>query len=190
MRIDFLSFQAGKQTMADFLAPYTLSDLRETTHQHIDLMVALTRTLTDAQTTFVPHDPEAPEGIGWTFGHVILHVTASGEESATFGSLLARGVNMPFEPRLRYEPEWETVTTVNQLLQRLEESRRVRVAYLSAWPDTPFMDTTRIVPPYLSETYGTPINAMVATSMGLRHEAGHFAQLREAVRQAKDALKD
>jgi hypothetical protein len=117
---------------------------------------------------------------------LIAHVTASSEESAAISSILARGIDYPFEPRLRVEVDWTTLTTTAACLQRLEESRRFRQGYLSTWPDQPRLDTHRTLPAGFAERVG-PMNAIGAYLLGLIHEAGQFAQLREIIRQAQAA---
>jgi hypothetical protein len=100
--------------------------------------------LRDEDVTFVPDDPLAndpyavPEEqhIGWTIGHIVVHVTASTEEYVSVASIIARGINYPREPRLRYETFWQTVTSVAQCEQRLRESLRMRLAALAMFPDT------------------------------------------------------
>jgi hypothetical protein len=115
--------------------------------------------------------------------HLIAHVTASSEEGAAVSSILARGIDYPFEPRLRAEADWTTLTTTAACVQRLEESRRIRQGYLSAWPDQPRLDTQRALPAGFAERVG-PMNAIGSCLLGLVHEAGQFAQLREIIAQA------
>lgn len=177
--------------VADHQHKFTRQDLIDLTNQHIDWLRHLIQDLPDPFVTFVPHDPDAHDqyaadqanvDIAWTLGHNILHVTASSEEGTARGSSLARGIT-PKE-RSRYEPDWQTVTTIPQLLQRLAESRRLRLAFLDTWPDQPHLDLTfdfgnqRLV-----ERFGKP-NAVGIVLFGLRHEASHFAQMQEIIRQA------
>jgi hypothetical protein len=58
-----------------------------------------------------------------TLAHVIVHTTASAEESRLSGGRDARGV--PNHGRSRYEVPWQSVTTIDQCRHRLEESRRM-----------------------------------------------------------------
>src|SRR6185437_14579064 len=111
-------------------------------------------------------------------GHVIVHVTASSEEAAALALVLARG--LPVEGRSRYEVYWETVTTIAQARQRLEESRKMRKAMLDAWPDEPHLEVTYI--PYQSVG---PINAIGRFILGLSHDDSHLEQLREIMRQGR-----
>ena len=101
-------------------------------------------------------------------------------------SILARGIDYPFEPRLRAEVDWTTLTSTAACIQRLEESRRIRQGYLSAWPDQPRLDTHRTLPTAFAERVG-PINAHGSALLGLFHEASQFAQLREIIAQAQAA---
>ena len=105
----------------------TVDDLRKATNTSIDFLLNLVQDLDDEDIVHVPvdekaNDPYAAEGdekIGWNMAHLILHVTASSEEGAAFCSILGRGVE-GLEGRLRYEPDWRTVTTQAQCIQRLE----------------------------------------------------------------------
>ena len=184
--IDFTEVSTGQRKIADLAADITLDDLKAATHEQIDAMLSLIRDLSDAQVVFVASDPQAEGGIGWNVAHLIAHVTASSEENATVSSILARGINLPFEPRLRAETDWMTLTTTAACVQRLEESRRIRQSYLSAWPDQPRLDTHRTLPSGFAERVG-PMNAIAAYLLGLSHEAGQFTQLREIVAQAQAA---
>ncbi len=115
-------------------------------------------------------------------------MTASSEENATFSSILARGIPYPKEPRLRYETNWHTVTTKAQCIQRLEESRRIRLAYLDTWPDEPNLDVYRELSERAVEKLGY-LNAPATFLSGLKHEWGHFDQFREVARQAQIAFQ-
>ena len=150
-------------------------------------MVALIHGLSDAQVVFVASDPQAEGGIGWNAAHLIAHVTATSEEAAARSSILARGIDYPFEPRLRAEVDWTTPNDNCGLPQRLAESRRIRQGYLSAWPDQPRLDTPLNLPAAFAEWVG-PTNAIGASCLlGLFHEASQFAQLREIIAQAQAA---
>jgi hypothetical protein len=123
--------------------------------------------------------------MAWTLNHVSLHITASSEEAAARGASLARGVRVFW--RDRYEPHWDTITTTAQLVQRLEESRRMRLAYLDTWPDDPQLDVV-YAPNERSVAYFGEMNAVGMTLSGPRHEADHFEQMAEIIRQAGEAL--
>jgi hypothetical protein len=182
--IDFSAVFSGQKRIGDLAADVTFVDLRSATDAQIDEMLNQIRDLSDDQAVFVAADPEAEGGIGWNVAHLIAHVTASSEENAAISSILARGIDYPFEPRLRFETDWTTLTTTAACIQRLEESRRIRQSYLSAWPDEPHLDTHRALPEGFAERVG-PMNAVGSCLLGLVHEAGQFAQLREIIRQAQ-----
>ena len=182
--IDFTAVSSGQQKISDLAAEVTQDDVKAATDAQIDEMIGMIRDLSDAQAVFVATDPEAEGGIGWNAAHLIVHVTASSEENAAISSILARGIDYPFEPRLRVEADWTTFTTTAACIQRLEESRRMRQGYLSAWPDQPRLDTHRALPAPFAEWAG-PMNAIGAYRLGLLHEAGQIAQLREIIRQAQ-----
>jgi len=180
--------------MLQFSEHFTVEDLRVATNESIDTLLKIVRGLNDTQVAFLPVDPEADdpyakpgeEKIGWSIAHLVVHVTASSEEWATYSSFLARGIPYPAEPRLRHETEWKTVMTTAQCIQRLEESRRIRLGYLAAWPDQPNLEIKRELSPRFIERYGQ-FNATVCFLFGLKHELGHYAQFREVARQAKAA---
>ncbi len=189
--IDFSPVENGEMKMLAYTqsAGITWQQVRDALNESVDTLHVLLDGLEDVDVTFVPYDPHAndpfapPEEqhIGWNIAHLILHVTASTEEYAAIGSVLGRGI--AFEGRLRYEPDWKTVTTVAALRQRLEESRRIRLAYLDALPDQPFMDVYRVISERYIEYFGQS-NCMVSFLIGLMHEVGHYEQIRDARRQA------
>jgi len=192
--LDFAPVDNHELTMLQFAEHFTVEDLRNATNESIDTLLKIVRGLNDAQVAFLPVDPEADdpyakpgeEKIGWSIAHLVVHVTASSEEWATYSSFLARGIPYPAEPRLRHETEWKTVTTTAQCVQRLEESRRIRLGYLSAWPDVPNLEIKRDLSERFIEKFGQ-FNAAVCFLFGLKHELGHYAQFREVARQAKIA---
>jgi hypothetical protein len=185
--LDFSKVRNKEMTMADLCQNLTLTDLHRHTDEMIDTQITLIAAAADADVVFVPVDPEAHDSyaeneaeinIAWTLGHVIVHVTASSEESAAQAASLARGVAV--EGRMRYETPWETVVTVQQLHQRLEESRRIRHAFLNAWPDKPHMEKT-YTPNYPKAKPRTPVMQFAG---GLAHDDSHLAQIGEIMRQA------
>ena len=184
--IDYTHVTSGQQRISDLAADISLDDLKTTTNEQIDALVTMIRDLSDAQIVFVASDPAAEGGVGWNVAHLIAHVTASSEENAAVSSILARGIDYPFEPRLRTETEWTMLTTTAGCIQRLEESRRLRQSYLSAWPDQPVLDTHRTLPTGFAEMVG-PMNALAAALLGLVHEQGQFTQLREIIEQTQAA---
>lgn len=194
MLVDFSPVRKGEISLYKFAQGFSVADLRAATHASIDLMLSIVKDLTDEEVTFIPYDPDAddpyaPEEeryLGWSVAHIIAHVTASSEENAAYASILARGIPYPREPRLRIETPWRQITTKAQVVQRLEESRRIRIGYLDTFPDTPRLDVYREMSERFIAKYG-PQNAPAALLNGLLHESAHYDQLREAARQAREA---
>jgi uncharacterized damage-inducible protein DinB len=186
--LDFTPVRAKKMTMNELAAPLSMDDLRQLTHEMVDRMLALIADCSDADVVFQPVDPAAEDkyaanaaeaAVAWTLAHVIVHVTASSEESAFLAAEMARGVE--HHGRSRYETPWETVTTLAQCRQRLEESRRMRLASLDLWPDAP--NLTIAYEPWQG---AQPVNAQARFIMGLRHDTDHLGQIAEIVRQAHE----
>jgi hypothetical protein len=186
---DITRLREGDGSLADKTSRLALNDLRDLTNVMIDRQLKLIADATDADVVFIPSDPGANDtyaaseedtALAWTLGHVIVHVTASSEEAAFVAAEQARGILR--EGRSRYEVPWESVTTIQQCRDRLEESRRMRLATLDVWPDEPHMEvvaTFRQVP--------GPINPVVRFIFGLGHDADHLEQIAEIMRQAKAA---
>lgn len=185
--IDFTLVRNKTISYADMVAKLTKADLYQFTDAMIDTMQEIIADATDADVVFVPLDPNANDTFGipeekdlaWTLGHVIVHVTASSEESAALALTLARG--LPVDGRSRYEVPWREVHTIAQVRQRLEDSRRMRKAMLDAWPDEPHLNVTYTPYPRLG-----PINAIGRFVFGLSHDTDHLDQLREIMRQARE----
>jgi hypothetical protein len=194
MSIDFKPVLEGKMQLLDYARRFSVSDLARATNDSIDFFLGVIKDMDDADIIFAPQDPHAndpyaapgEEHIGWGIGHLIAHATASSEEWAAYSSILARGIPYPAEPRLRYETAWREVDTKAKAIQRLEESRRIRLAYLAAWPDEPNLEARRELSPRFIERHGE-INAPAAFLFGLRHEVGHYDQFREVARQIAEA---
>ena len=188
--LNFQAVREKKTTVNDLVAHLTRDDLRQLTCEMIDGMQSLIANCVDADVTFVPIDPEAndtfatnPEDVNlsWTLGHVIVHTTASSEEAAFIAAELARGV--PFQQRRsRYETPWQSVTTIAQCRNRLEDSRRMRCVLLDAWPTPPHLDNM-----YATDYTPVPSNAIVRFARGLMHDDSHLGQIAESVRQAQAA---
>lgn len=187
--LDFQSVREKKLKLSDLAANLTVADLRNLTNEMVDTVQALIKDCTDADVTFQPVDPnandtfaasDADKNIAWTLGHVIVHATASSEESAFLAAEMARGVAN--HGRSRYETAWETVTTIKQCRDRLEESRRMRLAMLSVWPDQPNLTLTYEPYPGAGEQ-----NATIRYIAGMSHEDSHVGQVAEIVRQARAA---
>lgn len=192
--INFTPIKEGKLTTPEFVAQLniTIDDLRHSTNDAVDRMLNSIRDCVDADVTFVSADPEAKDTfatnpdeveLAWTLGHVIVHATASAEESAYLAVELARGV--PYRAgRSRYEVPWREVTTIAQCRERLEESRRMRLASLDMWPRLPHLDNSYIVRDDLP-----PYNAFARFVGGLRHDDAHFEQIDKIVAQARAARR-
>jgi uncharacterized damage-inducible protein DinB len=188
--IDFTPVRNKELSHRQLLGHYTAAELRQLTNEMIDTQLGLIADCTDADVVFVPIDSEANDtfasdsavvDLAWTLGHVIVHVTASSEESAAIAAELARGV--PHRGgRSRAEVPWETVTTLAQCRDRLEESRRMRLASLDMWPDQPDMENG-----YAWREGMDPMNAPTRFCMGFSHDTDHLGQIAEIVRQAKAA---
>lgn len=170
----------------------TLDELRYWTNTMIDTQLDLIRECVDDDVTFEPVDPKANDPVAatqgevhmpWTLGHVIVHVTASSEESAFLAAELARGV--AFHGRSRSEVPWQTVTTIDQCIRRLGESRRMRLASLDLWPDEPHLDNT-----YKPWEGAPPTNAIRRFTSGLRHDNSHLEQMKDIIQQAKAARSE
>jgi hypothetical protein len=187
--LDFTPVRNKEIKISQLAAALTPADLARLTNEMIDTILGLLAGCTDADVTFVPNDPQANDtyavnpdevNLSWTLGHVIVHTTASAEESAFLAAELARGV--PFHGRSRAEVSWQTITTMAQCRRRLEESRRMRLASLSMWPDPPDLDNSYEVAPGSG-----PTNALTRFVRGLAHDDSHLGQIAEVVRQARAA---
>ncbi|MFQ5398865.1 MAG: DinB family protein [Anaerolineae bacterium] len=187
--LDFTLVRQGQVSFAEFVAGLTVDDLRRLTNEMVDTMLGLIAGCVDEDVTFVPEDPDAHDAyaadesaanLAWTLGHVIVHTTATSEETAAIAAELARGVE--FHGRSRSEAPWQTVTTTAQCHHRLEESRRMRLASLGMWPDEPYLDNRHKAYNFVGE-----LNAVGYFVLGLFHDDSHLAQITEIVRQAKAA---
>ena len=187
---DFTPMLQQQAKLSELTAHLTIDDLRRYTQEMIDTMQALIAACTDADVTFEPIDPEADDAyaeteaevhMAWTLGHVIVHTTASAEESAFLAAELARGVK--FHGRSRYEVPWSTITTIAQCRERLEESRRLRLISLELWPHPPYLDNSYEIP---GRSIG-PINCVTRFMLGLRHDDAHLDQIKNIVQQSRAA---
>jgi hypothetical protein len=184
--LDFAAVKEKQITFQELVAGLGKEDLIRLTNEMVDKMLAEIADCEDADVIWVPEDPAAEDSFAansaeahmpWTLGHVIAHVTASSEESAALAAELARGVEM--HGRSRYEVPWQSIVTVAQCRQRLEESRRMRLASLEMWPNPPHLENTYVPWPKLGE-----INGVGRFVLGLRHDWDHLGQIEEIVRQA------
>jgi hypothetical protein len=188
MVIDFAAVRARTATIATLVSGLSPDDLARATEESISGIEGLMADVTDADVTFVPVDPaaddpaaaeDADRGLAWTLGHLIVHVTASAEESAALAAELARGVAQ--RGRSRWEIPWQSVTTVEQCRQRLAESRRMRLASLQMWPDRQPVEVDS------SEGVPTWAQARERFARGLAHEDGHVEQIAGVIGQARAA---
>ena len=185
-----LNFQAVRNqeiTFAQLVVDLTLDDLRDLTNEMVDTMLSLIADCVDADVVMEPVDPEAddpfaatPEevNLAWNLGHVVVHTTASAEESAAVAADLARGVE--YHGRSRYEVPWTEMRTIVGCRQRLEESRRMRLASLEMWPAEPYLENAYEVWPDRPK-----VNAVGRFVLGLMHDESHLGQIQEIVRQAR-----
>ena len=187
--LDFTPVRNSQITLTDLAANLSRDDLVKLTNEMIDAQLSLIADCTDADVVFVPDDPvahdpfaEDPEevSLAWTLGHVIVHVTASSEEAAAVSAELARGVK--YHGRSRYETPWQTIKTIKECRERLEESRRMRLASLEMWPDQPNLDNE-----YKSRPGAPAMNTLSRFIYGLMHDDDHMLHLANIVEQAKKA---
>ena len=188
--LDFAPIRNKEKTIVDLTKDLTPDDLRKLTREMVVHQLDLIKECADADVVFVPLDPEANDtfatnadevGLAWTLGHVVVHTTASSEESAALAAELARGV--PHRGgRSRSEIPWQNVTTISQCRHRLQESLRMRLASLDMWPHEPYLQNT-----YQIREGAPPLNAISRFAYGLMHDDSHLKQIEEIVRQAKAA---
>ena len=187
---DFTPVILKQAKLSELTTNLTVNDLRQYTNEMINTMLDLIAACTDAAVTFEPIDPqandkyaatEAEAHLAWTLGHLIVHVTASAEESAFLAAELARGV--AFHGRSRYEVSWQSVASIAQCRDRLEESRHMRLASVEMWPTPPHRDNVYEVPGWSSG----PINCVTRFMLGLAHDNAHLDQIKDVVQQSRAA---
>ena len=187
--IDFEPYRRGEKTLQELAEGLGRDDLARLTNEICDLELELIRDAEDPDFSFVPDDPEADdrfaatpdeEHIAWTLGHVIVHATASSEEAAAHALTLARGLEV--QGRSRYEVPWREATTARMLRERIEESRRMRLSMLEAWPDPPHVDVF-----YQANATRAPVNAVGRFLGGLNHDDEHVPQMTKVLTQARAA---
>jgi hypothetical protein len=187
-QLDFGRVRAREAKLADLVADLSLDDLAAATDSSVGQIEEILAEATDADVVFVPEDPAADDpaaadpadrDLAWNLGHLVVHVTASAEESAALAQELARGV--PFHGRSRWEMPWKTVTTIDQCRRRLADSRRMRLASLQMWPAFPPSD---VDPDPATPTWQ---QAKERFARGLSHEDAHVDQIRNVVKQARAA---
>jgi hypothetical protein len=184
--LDFEPVRAGELELAELGRRFGPPELASATRA---LMTAIRDQLAgadDGAVTFVPADPEAADtfavdpaevSLPWTLGHVIVHLTASAEETAFLAAELARGV----EPhgRSRREVPWPTVTSIAACEQRLAESERMILATLAIWPDQPDLEVA------FTNSRGSVRNAPARFLGGLMHADEHLGQIAAILGQAQ-----
>lgn len=185
--IDFTPIREKEMTWEAFAKQFSKQDLVKQTHEITDTVLKLIANCTDEDVVFQPvdedaHDPYAEnpkdEDLAWNLGHVVVHITASSEESAFMAAELARGVKV--EPRRsRWEVPWEEVTSIEHCLRYLEESRRMLLASLEMWPDEPHLEN------YYESSMGTKVTPVLRFLYGQSHADSHLGQVESIVKQAK-----
>jgi len=188
--LDFQPVREKKIVLQELVKDLTKDDLRRELNQMYDEIFRLIADCTDEHVIFQPidnkaDDPYAIQGeekISWTLGHVIVHLTASMEESASLAAELARGVT--FHGRSRWEVPWREATTIEFCRARLNESRRMCLASLEMWPNPPHMENT-----YVPAEGARPHTCVSRFASGLKHASDHLGQIADVVRQAPDAIR-
>jgi hypothetical protein len=187
--IDFSPVRSKERTLQDLAEGLTRDDLVRLANEMCDIFHELISDAQDPDVTFVPSDPDAKDtfaaraedvDLAWTLGHVIVHWTASSEEAAAHALTLARGVEVT--GRSRWEVDWPEATTVSFLRDRIEESRRMQLAMLDAWPGQVHLDVT-----YTAREGATPVNAIGRFLGGLSHADSHREQVSKISAQASAA---
>ena len=189
--LDFQSVREKKIALQELVKDLTKADLQRELNEMYDEVLRRIADCTDSHVTFEPVDEKADdpyaikgeENISWTLGHVIVHLTASMEESASIASELARGVT--YHGRSRWEIPWREATTIAQCRARMEESRRMCLASLEMWPDDPHTENT-----YAPAEGAVPHTCVSRFASGLKHASDHLAQIAEIVRQANEVVKE
>jgi|SRR5689334_9932486 len=184
--LDFTPVRRREKTIQELAAGLTKDDLARLTEEMCDRQLQLIEGIDDEASRFVPDDPDAydrwaarPEDVNlaWTLGHVIVHSTASSEEEAALALTLARGLQV--KGRSRYEVPWDQANTAEFLRRRIQESRRMRLAMLDAWPAEPHLDVF-----YSSPEGFPPVNAIGKFISGLSHDDAHLGQIEKIVAQS------
>ena len=185
--IDFGPLRRKEVSLQDLAAGLSHSDLGRLPQEMCQAQLSAFEDARDEDVVMVPDDPEANDtfaaqaedvGLSWTLGHVVVHTTASSEESAALALTLARG--LPIVGRSRYEVPWQQARTVAFIRHRIDESLRMRLAMLAAWPDGPDLDN--FYAPYEGRP---PMNALGRFIGGLAHDDSHLAQMRKIMDEAR-----
>ena len=185
--IDFGPLRRKEVSLQDLAAGLSHADLGRLTQEMCQAQLSAFEDARDEDVVMVPDDPEANDtfaaqaeevGLSWTLGHVVVHTTASSEESAALALTLARG--LPILGRSRYEVPWQQARTVAFIRHRIDESLRMRLAMLAAWPDGPDLDN--FYAPYEGRP---PMNAIGRFIGGLAHDDSHLAQMSKIMEEAR-----
>lgn len=189
MLIDFGAVYRDEISLYNLSKRFTSSDLRRYLDAYVEATQSIVHSVKPAQLFVIPNDPVADDDgaenkedrhAGWSMAHQVLHATATAEENAAVSSLLARGISMI--GRVRYEGSWRKVTTVDQVTARVAECRRICLAYLDTWPESPHLETLRMYP---ENPNPVMVNAPTAFVNGLLHWHGHIAQLAQVADQER-----
>lgn len=188
--VDFAAYRRQEVSLQELADQLGRAGLATATHAMCDLQLALIADAVDADAVMVPDDPEADDpyaedesdrNLAWTLGHVVAHTTASAEEAAALALVLARG--LPIDGRSRYETPWQRVTTADGMRARVQESRRMRIAMLEAWPDRPHLENL------WEARAGVSLNAAGRFLAGLSHDDSHLDQIRAIMAQCRAARR-
>ena len=184
--LDFQPVREKRITLQELVNGLTKEDLRRELLEMYSEIARLIADCRDADVCFEPSDPKADdpysisgeENIAWNLGHVIVHVTASMEESAALAAELARGVT--FHGRSRWEVPWRTVTTISQCRERLAESQTMCLASLEMWPSEARFENT--YSPFEGAVAHTCISRFAS---GLKHASDHIGQIADIILQSR-----
>jgi DinB superfamily len=183
--LDFQPVRDKKVALQELVKDLTKEDLQRALNQMYDEILRSIADCTDEHVVFVPVDQKAEdpyavhgeENISWTLGQVIVHLTASMEESASLAAELARGVT--FHGRSRWEVPWREATSILFCRARLSESRRMCLASLEMWPNPPHLENT-----YIPAEGARPHTCVSRFASGLKHASDHLGQIADIFRQA------
>jgi hypothetical protein len=165
----FDRFLAGED-FGSAAAAVSVDDLRRLTEDLYDRLDSLCRRVDDAGVVAIPEKGSGEEA--WTFGHAVLHLTATCEEGAARASMLARGADASW--RSRSEPDWRTLVTADAIRARVAESRRMVLAFFDTWPDVSHLEREVTPIPALGA-----VNAIGIHLLGLMHAAEHLRHLNQ-----------
>jgi hypothetical protein len=170
--IDVFAAHNGERSMTEQVNHIQAAELAPLTGDIFDRIGSLLSGVNDV--IYIPSQAEEDGSDKWNLAHVVAHLTASIEERACLGSILARGCEAGGQ--VRAETDWEMIVSRDQLDQRLAESRRMAMGYLTTWPDEPNLTNE-----YQHGWLG-PMNAIACHLSGLNHALGHLEQIEELAR--------